>query len=162
MNPEVISLLDADPDLGEGIDPDDRELAARHATTRVTRLTSGEWDATTAIEARLHHRGFLVVDGLLSREVEVMGRGCVELVGHGDIVRPWSWDDVGSHVPAELAWTVLEPTRASPSSTTRSSRASRRGRRSASSCSPAACAAPIISPSRWRSPTTSAWTTACA
>jgi CRP/FNR family cyclic AMP-dependent transcriptional regulator len=111
VNPEVISLLDADPDLAEGIDPDDRELAARHATTRVTRLTAGEWDATTAIEADIHHRGFLVVDGLLSREVEVMGRGCVELVGHGDIVRPWSWDDVGSHVPAELAWTVLEPTR---------------------------------------------------
>ena len=40
-----------------------------------------------------------------------MGRRCVELVGHGDIVRPWSWDDRGSHVPAEIGWTVLEPTR---------------------------------------------------
>ncbi len=25
-------------------------------------------------------------------------------------MRPWSWDDEGSHVQAEVGWTVLEPT----------------------------------------------------
>jgi hypothetical protein len=23
----------------------------------------------------------------------VLGRNCVELLGHGDVMRPWSWDD---------------------------------------------------------------------
>jgi CRP/FNR family cyclic AMP-dependent transcriptional regulator len=110
--PETISLLDVDPDLGEGItDPEEFAEARKVGITRSLRLSAGEWDATKAIEQDTHHRGFLVADGLLSRHVEVMGRGCVELVGHGDIVRPWSWDDVGSHVPAEVAWTVLEPTK---------------------------------------------------
>jgi hypothetical protein len=52
-----------------------------------------------------------VVDGLLSREVDVLGRRCVELLGHADVMRPWSWDEEGSHVRAEVGWVVLEPTR---------------------------------------------------
>ena len=55
--------------------------------------------------------GFLLVDGLLSREVDVMGRRCCELLGQGDVMRPWNWDDEGSHVKAEVGWQVLEPTR---------------------------------------------------
>ena len=41
----------------------------------------------------------------------MLGRRCVELVGHGDVMRPWQWDDAGSHVRAEIGWTSLEPTR---------------------------------------------------
>jgi CRP/FNR family transcriptional regulator, cyclic AMP receptor protein len=69
------------------------------------------WDAVASLEQDSHHRGFLLVDGLLSRAVEVMGRSCVELLGHADVMRPWSWDSEGSHVRAEVGWTVLEPTR---------------------------------------------------
>jgi CRP/FNR family transcriptional regulator, cyclic AMP receptor protein len=108
---EIISILDADPDLGEQLEPDDFERARRDAVTRVRRLDPGEWDVITALEANIHHRGFLVIDGLVSREVEVLGRSCVELIGHGDVMRPWSWDDEGSHVQAEVGWSVLEPTR---------------------------------------------------
>ena len=57
-----------------------------------------------------HHRGFLVVDGLLSREVDVLGRRCVELIGPCDVLRPWTWDEEGSHVQAEVGWIVLEET----------------------------------------------------
>lgn len=47
----------------------------------------------------------------MSREVNVLGRTCVELLGAGDVLRPWQWDSEGSHVQAEVGWTVLEPTR---------------------------------------------------
>ena len=53
----------------------------------------------------------MIVDGLLSRDVRVLGRRCVELLGHGDVMRPWQWDDEGSHVRAEVGWVVLEPAR---------------------------------------------------
>jgi CRP/FNR family cyclic AMP-dependent transcriptional regulator len=108
---EIISIVEADPDLGEQLDDVQLDRARREALARVLRLSPGVWDAGAALEQDSHHRGFLLVDGLLSRAVEVMGRRCVELLGHGDVMRPWSWDTEGSHVRAEVGWTVLEPTR---------------------------------------------------
>jgi len=85
-----MSIVDADPDLADLLDPTEVDRARRDALVRVTRLSPGTWDAAAAIEPGIHHRGFLVVDGLLSREVDVLGRRCVELLGHGDVMRPWS------------------------------------------------------------------------
>src|SRR3954469_19237317 len=107
----MISIVDADPDLADLLDPAEVERARREALTAECRLSPGEWDAAAAQQPAEHHRGFLIVDGLLSRTVDVLGRRCAELVGHGDVMRPWQWDDEGSHVRAEIGWTVLEPTR---------------------------------------------------
>jgi CRP/FNR family transcriptional regulator, cyclic AMP receptor protein len=107
----VISLVEADPDLGDLLDPASLDRARREALARTVRLSPGTWDAASAYEAAEHHRGFLVVEGLLSREVDVLGRRCVELIGHGDVLRPWQWDQEGSHVRAEIGWKVLEPAR---------------------------------------------------
>ena len=109
--PETISILHADPDLADLLDAGELDRARRETLTRVQRLSPGEWDAGAALEPAIHHRGFLIVDGLLSRTVDVLGRRCVELVGHGDVMRPWRWDDEGSHVQAEVGWAVLEPAR---------------------------------------------------
>ncbi len=108
---DLISIIDADPDLGELLEPDEREQARRDTVTRVRRLSPGKWVAVEALEPEAHHQGFLVVDGLLSREVEVLGRRCIELIGDADVLRPWGWDPTGSHVNAEVEWVVLEPTR---------------------------------------------------
>jgi hypothetical protein len=107
----AISIVDADPDLADLLQPRELERARREARTRVLRLTPGEWDAAAAQQPAEHHRGFLIVDGLLSRTVNVLGKHCVELVGHGDVMRPWRWDDDGSHVRAEIGWVALEETR---------------------------------------------------
>jgi hypothetical protein len=110
-DPPTIAIVDADPDLADLLDGDEVERARREARAHVQRLSPGEWDPASALDPAVHHRGFLLVDGLLSRTVDVLGRHCVELVGHGDVMRPWQWDDAGSHVRAEVGWTVLEPTR---------------------------------------------------
>jgi CRP/FNR family transcriptional regulator, cyclic AMP receptor protein len=107
----VISIVDADPDLGELLDEDERERARRDALARVQQLSRGTWEVGAAREADVHHHGFLIVDGLLSRNVDVLGRRCIELIGPGDVMRPWSWDEEGSHVRAEVGWQVLEATR---------------------------------------------------
>jgi len=111
LDASVMSLVEADPDLGERLDPEELQRAHRDALVRIRRLSTGEWDAAGAVEEGSHHRGFLIVDGLLSREVEVMARRCVELLGQGDVMRPWRWDSEGSHVQAEVGWKVLEPSR---------------------------------------------------
>ena len=108
---DLISIVDADPDLGELLSESERDRARRDALTRVRRLSPGAWDAAMAIEPETHHRGFLIIDGLISREVDVLARRCVELLGPGDVLRPWRWDEDGSHVHAEVGWIVLEPTR---------------------------------------------------
>jgi CRP/FNR family transcriptional regulator, cyclic AMP receptor protein len=106
-----ISIIDADPELEDLVPPSERERARRETRTQVRHLSTGDWDVAAAEELDSHHRGFLIVDGLISREVEVLGRRCVELLGAGDVIRPWSWDDEGSHVQAEVGWIVLEPAR---------------------------------------------------
>ncbi len=106
---DLISIVDADPDLADLLDAADYEQARRTALTRVRKLPTGGWDVSGAVETDVHHRGFMIVDGLLSREVTVLGRTCVELLGPGDVLRPWQWDDEGSHVHAEVGWNVLEP-----------------------------------------------------
>ncbi len=111
MAPGVISIVDADPELAELLDDGQLQQARHEALTRVQRLSPGEWDVAGALEPDVHHRGFLIVEGLMSREVDVLGRGCVELLGPCDVMRPWSWDEEGSHVQAEVGWNVLEPTR---------------------------------------------------
>ncbi len=105
-----VPLVDADPDLADCVAAGALETARRVAIASVRRLSPGPWDVRAAFEPDVHHRGFMVVDGLLTREVDVLGRRCVELLGPGDVMRPWSWDDEGSHVQAEVGWAVLEPT----------------------------------------------------
>ncbi|MBV8989472.1 MAG: Crp/Fnr family transcriptional regulator [Solirubrobacterales bacterium] len=108
---DLISIVDADPDLADLLDEAELARARRQALTRERRLSTGNWDAVGAVEPDKHHRGFLIIEGLLSREVDVLGRTCVELLGPGDVLRPWRWDAEGSHVHAEVGWVVLEPTR---------------------------------------------------
>lgn len=107
---ELISIVDADPDLADLLTPRERERARREALAQVKRLTPGDWDSRAALVPDVHHRGFLIIDGLISRRVQVLGRTCVELLGTADVLRPWRWDPDGSHVQAEVAWAVLEPT----------------------------------------------------
>ena len=105
-----VALIDVDPDLEAVVAPEDRDRARREVLARTGRLSPGAWDVGAAHEPERHHRGFLVLEGLLSREVDVLGRRCVELIGPGDVLRPWQWDQEGSHVRAEIGWKVLEPT----------------------------------------------------
>ena len=66
-NADLISIVDADPDLAEMLDEGEREQARRHALTRIKSLSIGEWDAVGALQPDIHHRGFLVASGMLAR-----------------------------------------------------------------------------------------------
>jgi len=54
--------------------------------------------------------GLLIVDGLLARHVLITGVGCTELLGPGDLMRPWDQTEGVASVPFDVDWEVLEPT----------------------------------------------------
>lgn len=106
-----VRILDEDPDLAAGLREDEVEAAARAALARAHVLDRGPWippqdraNGTAAI-------GLLVLDGLLMRSVEIGDRCATELLGDGDLLRPWERDAEDGAVPTGVRWTVLEPTR---------------------------------------------------
>ena len=107
-----IRLLEAQPDLAEGLSPQDEADARRHIVAVLEDVPPGRWEPRTNYALDQAFMGLLVVEGMLSRDVELGGRRCSELLGPGDLLRPWDYDEgEASSVPSESAWTVLEPAR---------------------------------------------------
>jgi CRP/FNR family transcriptional regulator, cyclic AMP receptor protein len=107
----IISILDADPDLGEGLSADELAVARRHAVARVRLVAEGEWSPREEYRDSRPRIGLLIIDGLLTRELTVAGRTTTELLGAGDIIRPWDQDAGVAGVPFEVRWFVHEPAR---------------------------------------------------
>ncbi|HEY7620254.1 MAG TPA: Crp/Fnr family transcriptional regulator [Solirubrobacteraceae bacterium] len=107
----AVSLLDVDPDLLEVLDSHQAEAARSRAVARATLLRPGDGEPWGWIAEPNGHLGLLVIDGLLTRNVTLLGRTTMELIGAGDILRPW--DDAAEHpsVPRSVGWTVHVPTR---------------------------------------------------
>jgi CRP/FNR family cyclic AMP-dependent transcriptional regulator len=101
-----IALLDVDPDLLVGGGVEDRATLRSELTVPVYRITSGAMPAPprSSEDAQI---GYLVLKGLLLYEVSVCGRVTAELLGPGDVIRPWAREDSGT-VTVETKWTVLE------------------------------------------------------
>ncbi len=106
-NGSRVDLLQHDRELsrlfraygGNGVDPALPAVALK--------LERGPWQPGTT-EPSGDHLGFLILDGLLGRRVLVPERGrSLELLGKGDVFRPWQED---SSSFSEVAWTVIEPT----------------------------------------------------
>jgi CRP/FNR family transcriptional regulator, cyclic AMP receptor protein len=107
----TIRLLDAHPDLGQGLDAQQAAAAALHAVARTVDLRPGEWTPPSVPRGRSDHLAFLVIEGILSRTVTLAGRTVIELLGDEDLVRPWADQAEATSVPAEVTWTVLRPAR---------------------------------------------------
>ena len=107
--PEIdgtVRVLDADPDLAARLGAADAAAAGDAAVAAAVRLERGPW---TEMPRRVDPGalGFLVLDGMLSCTVKVAGRANVELVGRGDVIRPWV-DNQGT-VSQQVRWNALLP-----------------------------------------------------
>jgi CRP/FNR family cyclic AMP-dependent transcriptional regulator len=107
----AIRLLEVRPDLRQGLDAEDVAAATVHTVARTVNLRPGEWTSPTLSCGRGDHLALLVIDGILSRTVTLAGRTAIELLGDDDLLRPWDEHGEATSVPAEVAWTVLRPTR---------------------------------------------------
>lgn len=105
-----VLLLEADPDLGAALPEEDFALARLHLRARLDVLEDGPW-APCETTGRADDLGLLVLDGLILRDVSVRGRCCAEILGAGDVLRPWDHADADGSVPHACRWEVLERAR---------------------------------------------------
>jgi CRP/FNR family transcriptional regulator, cyclic AMP receptor protein len=102
----VVLLLERDPELGDGLSADELAVATTALPAQAAFLEAGNW-APGAEASQPGHLGYLILDGLLVRRVRVGGGSSVELLGRGDLLRPWQ-EDASSFCTA--SWEVLEET----------------------------------------------------
>ena len=82
-----VNLLEVEPELLASIpDPADAAGASR---TEAVLLDVGPWEPGDVGHAEFGHFGLLVVDGILLRRSAPSARHGLEIVGPGDVLRPW-------------------------------------------------------------------------
>jgi CRP/FNR family cyclic AMP-dependent transcriptional regulator len=104
-------LLDLDPDLGQLLDDDRLDAARRELTVRLTALPLGEWDGSRLAATDPENVGLLVLDGVMAREVVVGDTVSTELLGPGDIVRPWQLTADAELLLVGVRWNALSKMR---------------------------------------------------
>src|SRR3954454_9496405 len=87
-----IRLLEAQPDLAEGLSPEDEADARRHVAAVLEDVPAGAWDPVHGPGLDPAFIGLLLIDGTLSRDGELGGWRCSELLGPGHLLRPWDYD----------------------------------------------------------------------
>src|SRR5215218_6045464 len=105
-----IALLDADPDLGRLLSAEQLEQARRRLIVRRHAVAPGPWAGERLREAGPEHVGLLVLEGLMTRELVLSDNVSAELLGAGDLVRPWQAAGPERLVPYDIRWTALERT----------------------------------------------------
>jgi hypothetical protein len=107
----VAPLLDLDPDLGQFLTGEAREAARRQLLVSVRRLGPGAWDTASLTVADPGHVGLLVLEGVIAREVLAADIVSTELLGPGEVLRPWEISPDPSLLLADVRWNILSETR---------------------------------------------------
>ena len=105
----LVQVLLHDPDLTQDLD----ERTAAHLRHRVVaprlELEPGPWSPPcTPSDVSPGCLGLLVIDGLMTRCLRNEGRECPELLGAGDLLRPWDGLDCTPSTDPPR-WKVLTP-----------------------------------------------------
>jgi CRP/FNR family transcriptional regulator, cyclic AMP receptor protein len=108
---ERVRVFDELPELLQHVENGDLPTL-RQVTTQLLRVQPGAWQLSLRDSEVRGHLGLLVLDGLLSRQVTIGEATCAELLGGGDVLRPWTELERGIvSIPAESRWQVVAPTR---------------------------------------------------
>lgn len=109
MTDNRVRLLEHDPELGLRVPPAEVTRCRNELVARSMTLPAGHWSVPDEI-SELGGLGYLVLDGVLAREVILAGTNCAEIIGEGDVLQPWAPRD-DRLVRYHVQWHVLEPLR---------------------------------------------------
>jgi CRP/FNR family transcriptional regulator, cyclic AMP receptor protein len=99
----VVQLLDVDHELAQCVPAAERELARNRLVVAVQRIPRGAW--TPNCGAGQRPLAYLLLAGTLLRGCRVGGRWSTEILGPGDLLRPW--EEIGG-IAVECDWQALE------------------------------------------------------
>lgn len=102
----VVQLLECDPELAEGLTEEERAIAVQALPVRTASLKKGVW-CPDSKAPEPGHLGYLVIKGLLVRRIEVAEGSSIELLGRGELLRPWQ-EDTSSF--CRSSWEVVKAT----------------------------------------------------
>jgi CRP-like cAMP-binding protein len=109
---ERSNVLVEDPGLAEALEGEGLLAAARECMAATIGIPRGPWQPIELVDGfHAGSIGLLVLDGLLVRRVGLADRFGAELLGEGDVLRPWQREDLATTVPRTGAWRALEPCR---------------------------------------------------
>jgi CRP/FNR family cyclic AMP-dependent transcriptional regulator len=100
-------LLDADPELGALLDPESFARAKTALSASYAPLNTGPWQVGRLRDASPANAGLLILSGVVAREVTLAGDVSSELLGAGDLIRPWSSLADTRLLDADVRWNVL-------------------------------------------------------
>ena len=107
-----IRVLEQDPDLAATLPPEELDAATEAALARSYGIRPGTWEPAQHEPPGGATLGLLVLEGLITRSLGLGDRSSTELLGAGDLLRPWQRDsDEGLLLPHVGQWRVLAPTR---------------------------------------------------
>lgn len=103
-------MLREAPELAESVPARVRGKAISECVAVELHVAPGSWDVERSI-APEGTVGLLVLSGLMIRRVGIDGRTGAELLGEGDLLRPWQGELDDSTLPLRSSWSVVEPSR---------------------------------------------------
>ena len=104
-----VRILDEDEELGRDLHVRQLREAAPASAVEMQTLPAGTWLPENAPYDE-QGLGLLIVDGFVQRRVVLAQRSSTELLGNGDLLRPWQHDDADT-VPVTVDWKVCRDTR---------------------------------------------------
>jgi CRP/FNR family cyclic AMP-dependent transcriptional regulator len=106
---QTIRLADHDPELFEGVS--DPEAAAAASLVETDWVDLGPWAPERRGDDARGHFGFMILEGSIIRRVELGPRDGFELLGPGDVGRPWVGFGPNSSITTEARWRVHQRAR---------------------------------------------------
>lgn len=104
-------MLEADPELGLRVPAEGIRRARETLVASVALLDRGMWEVPEQ-QTGAGRLGFLLLEGVLARDLILAGTTCTELLGEGDVVEPSvAVQRDEKLVQYRVQWHVLEPVR---------------------------------------------------
>jgi CRP/FNR family transcriptional regulator, cyclic AMP receptor protein len=105
-----IRVFERLPELLEGLSPEAATAARRHGVAAAAVLDPGRWRPAGDPDRYAGWLGLLITDGLAMRSVAFDDMRAEELLGPGDVIRPWENEGAAASLQWEAEWNILSPT----------------------------------------------------
>lgn len=105
----IAPLLDLDPGLGHALTPALHDQVRPWLVVPVWPLRRGPWPSN--LTSSPGTMGLLLLDGVVTRSARLGRVAYPELLGVGDLIRPWEAGGISGPLAVHVDWQVIEPAR---------------------------------------------------